>query len=163
MPTVRSTMYSTCSLIHREQVFTSVTLSATSPATSTAATSDSTASMCFTQWVTMLMASQLNSTLSRQDSTQPSLPTRTSHATASSSTALVSASIGIVRCAPANLATTSGHSGLSRRCSSRSTATSASVPSLSRSSSHAFQRRVLRDSMPHAQKNSRLLPTNGTQ
>ena len=85
----------------------------------------------------------LSSMLSRPVSTQRLLPWLTSTATASSSTRLASASIGTVRFVPATLSITIGLSGLSRRCSTHSSATAARRLSLSRSSSSASRRRVL--------------------
>ena len=80
------------------------------------------ASDIYARYKRLLTACQPSNTLSRQVSTLRRQPSRTLTATASSWTRLVSASTGTERCALVLLSITIGHSGLSRRCSTRSSA-----------------------------------------
>ena len=73
--------------------------------------------------------------------------TRTSAVIANSWTRSASASTGIVRCAHVPLATTSGHNGLSRRCTTHSSATSIRRLCLSRNSSSISRQKVLANGM----------------
>ena len=80
-------------------------------------------------------------------------PIRTSHATVSSWTRLVSLSTGVAKYAPVNRFITIGHNGLSKRCSEASIAIRVRVPCLSRNLSNTSRRKERQILMLHRARN----------